>query len=185
VLLVVDVTNLGDRPASGLTVANQASNLVVANPLWGGCEAAPCPPFAIAGLKQKQITLPVTITDAGQPIFDVVTVSGEGVARQAVVRVAPRWTPWAYVLGGLALLGAGAAAWRLWPRPTPPGAPNWPALITAQGVLDAAQEARVGEVKLAAPPVSVRARMDPGETRFAGPIPLGPPPDSPASGRTS
>ncbi|HWF75935.1 MAG TPA: hypothetical protein VN694_02045, partial [Caulobacteraceae bacterium] len=161
----------------------------------------PCPPFTLAPLERRQFTLPATITDAGQPIFDVVTVSGgDGIARQAVVRVPRPWNPWPYALGGAALLAAGVAARRwIWPHPTPAPAPaptpDWPALITAHGALGAAQEARVGDVKFAAPPVSVRARMDPGETRFAGPIPLDPPPgggpapspspDSPTPGRTS
>jgi hypothetical protein len=147
-LLVVDVTNLGGRAVRGLSLANQGSNLVVVDALWGGCESAPCPPFEIAGLKQKQITLPVKITDAGQPIFDVVTVSGDGVARQAVVRIAPspKPNPWPYVLGGAALLAAGAlAAWLARPSPDAQRA-RWGARIAAEGALGAAEETAVGAV---------------------------------------
>jgi hypothetical protein len=145
----------------------------------------------LAGQKQKQITLPVTITDAGQPIFDVVTVSGYGLTRQAVVRVpAPKpANPWPYVLGGAALLaagGGGAAWWR--GRNSPQAQRNrWLPRIAAKGALGAAQEASVGAVQFAAPPISVRAHMEPGETRFGGPIPVTPesgsePPHDPTPG---
>jgi hypothetical protein len=178
-LLVVDVTNVGGRALRGVSIGNQASNLDI-NPSWGGCETAPCPPFTLARLRQKQITIPVTVTDARQPIFDVVTVSGDGVTRQAVLRIPPPPPPrlnlLPYILGAAAALIAGVAAWRLWPHPTP----NWPALITARGALGAAQEVKLGDVTFAVPPVSVRAHMDPADTRFGGPIPLNPPPGSEA-----
>ena len=177
VLLVVDVTNVGARQLKRLVVSNQATNLVV-QPLWGGCDNAPCPPFTLASLRQKQVTLPATITDAGQPIADVVTVSGGGITRQVVVRIAPpppkpNPNPWPYILGGAAAvaLGGAGAAWgaQRWRQAQ---LKRWQACISAKGALGAAQEATVGDVKFAAPPVSVRVRMDPGETRFAGPIAL-------------
>jgi hypothetical protein len=187
VLLVVDVTNSGGGGLRGLSILNQPSNLAV-DPRWGGCEGSPCPPFTLGPLERRQFTLPATITDAGQPIFDVVTVSGDGVTRQAVVRIPTPWNPWPYAFGGAALLAAGVAARRLiWPPTPPPPAtptppPDWASLITAHGALGAAQEPKVGKLEFAAPAVSVRARMDPGETRFGGPIPVTPPPGGPAAG---
>jgi hypothetical protein len=189
VLLVVDVTNVGGRALRRLSVVNQASNLTV-EPLWGGCESAPCPPFALAALRQKQVTLPATITDAGQPIFDVVTVSGDGITRQAVVRIVPPPPPppppksnlWTYVLGaaGLALAG-GAGAWLARSSPAAQRA-RWAPRIAATGALASTQEASVGDVKFAAPPISVRAHMDPPEPRFEGPIPVGPTPPNGSPG---
>jgi hypothetical protein len=175
VLLVVDVTNLGGRGAPVLTLVNQASNLET-EPLWGGCEAAPCPPFALAALTQKQITIPATVIDAGRPIVDVVTVSDGAVQHSAEVRVRPPKRPdlLLFVILGGALLAVGGAAALARTSKTAQRR-RWGARIAAQGALAATEETSVGDVKFTAPPIGVTARLDPGETRFAAPIPIGSP----------
>lgn len=171
VLLVIDVTNLGGADASGVTVTNAAKNLRTAKQ-WDGCAQAPCPAFTLVALGQQQIIIPATVIDAGQAIDDTVVVAAKGLpARKAVVRVPPSGpTPLQVALGAVAVLILGGAAWIGRARWRSGQQRRWRGLISAKASLAANSAAAAPSVRLAAPSISVRSRLESGAARIAGAI---------------
>jgi|HubBroStandDraft_1064217.scaffolds.fasta_scaffold116850_1 hypothetical protein len=172
VLLVVDVTNLGGADATGVRLTNTAKNLRV-GAQWDGCAQIPCPAFTLAALGQQQITIPTSVIDADRAIDDTVVVYAAGQPKlKALVRVAaPGPTPLQIALGAGAALIMGGGAWIARSRWRSGQKRRWQRLISARGSIDARDGAAARSVPLAAPPISVRSRLEPGVARAGGPIP--------------
>jgi hypothetical protein len=168
VLLVIDVTNLGGSPADGVRVANATRSLRTER-LWGGCETAPCPPFTLAALEQRQITVPARVINADAAIDDIVTVAAVGQPTQRVpVHVPAPVRPTLWIALGLAGVLTAAlfarTSWRSAQRR------RWLQLISTSAALDARGGASTPFLPLTAPPIGVRARLEPGAARANGPI---------------
>jgi hypothetical protein len=172
VLLVVDVTNLGGADAADVRVTNTAKNLRIGKQ-WDGCAQTPCPAFTLAALSQQQITIPATVIDAGRAIDDTVVVSAPGLPKlRAVAQVpAPGPTPLQIALGAAATLLLGGAAWIARANWRSGQRRRWGRLISTHGSMETRSGAAAPSAPLAAPSISVRSRLEPGEARPAGPIP--------------
>ena len=173
VLLVIDVTNTGGSPAEGVRVGNATRSLRTEK-LWGGCERAPCPAFALAALEQRQITVPATVIQADAAIDDTVTVSARGLPTQRVpvhvpATASPRPTLW-IALGAAA--GVLTAAWIARSSWRSSQRRRWLQLVSARAAMDTRGGASTPFLPLTAPTIGIRSRLVQGAARTQGPIPM-------------